>query len=79
MCVLQMRTPLNAALLGMNLVEKDAKRRLSTNLQLDDKYYSQEESLIHNDIQTIRDVRSAVTTVTEICNDLLDYDKVKLL
>ena len=62
-----MRTPLNIALMGLNSVENDLMARL------------QDGNADTDEIQTIRDVKSAIVTAAEICTDLLDFDKVGLL
>ena len=59
-----MRTPLNIALMGLNSVENDLMARL------------QDGNVESDEIQTVRDVKSAIITAAEICSDLLDYDKV---
>ena len=59
-----MRTPLNIALLGLNSVENDLMAKL------------QDGDVESDEIQTVRDVKSAIITAAEICSDLLDYDKV---
>ena len=60
-----MRTPLNIALMGLNSVENDVMARL------------QDGNADSDEVQTIRDVKSAIVTAAEICTDLLDSDKVE--
>ena len=62
-----MRTPLNIALMGLNSVENDLIARL------------QDGNVESDEIQTVRDVKSAIISAAEICSDLLDFDKVRFL
>ena len=55
---------MNIALMGLNSVENDLIARL------------QDGNVESDEIQTVRDVKSAIISAAEICSDLLDYDKV---
>ena len=69
-----MRTPLNAALLGMSIVEKETLSRLTRNNTIDE--CEDDWDFDDPEIEIVRDIKLSILATTEICNDLLNFDKV---
>ena len=69
-----MQTLLNAASMGLTIIEREAVAKPLASVN---RLCSSPHEVDDSDCEIIQDVKSAISIATEICNDLLDYDKVR--